>query len=85
MSAAYDRMAEEKRLLEARVLGQRALNGEITSADMENMTDKESFDELERQLDAFVRLYEKVWSKTKRKIRKDLLNLKHIKGQSGKS
>lgn len=84
LSAAYDRMAEEKRLLEARVLGQRALNGEITSADMENMTDKESFDELERQLDAFVRLYEKVWSKTKRKIRKDLLNLKHIKGQSGK-
>lgn len=82
---AYEKMAEEKRLLEARVLGQRALDGEISFADMENMTDQESFDELERQLDAFVRLYEKVWSKTKRKIRKDLLNLKHIKGQSGKS
>ena len=82
---AYEKMAEEKRLLEARVLGQRALAGEISFADMENMTDQESFDELERQLDAFVRLYEKVWSKTKRRIRKDLLNLKHIKGQSGKS
>ena len=82
---AYEKMAEEKRLLEARVLGQRALAGEISCADMENMTDQESFDELERQLDAFVRLYEKVWSKTKRRIRKDLLNLKHIKGQSGKS
>lgn len=82
---AYEKMAEEKRLLEARVLGQRALDGEISFADMENMTDQESFDELERQLDAFVRLYEKVWSKTKRRIRKDLLNLKHIKGQSGKS
>lgn len=82
---AYERLAEEKRLLEARVLGQRALDGDISVEDMENMTDQESFDELERQLDAFVRLYEKVWSKTKRKIRKDLLNLKHIKGQSGKS
>ena len=48
------------------------------------MTDKDSFDELERELEAFVALYGRVWKKTKRKIRKDLLNLKSIKGESGK-
>lgn len=81
--AAYEQLMEEKRLLEARVLGQRARGKEISSAELDAMTDKESFDELERELEAFVRLYERVWSKTKRKIRKDLLNLKYIKGQSG--
>ena len=48
------------------------------------MTDKDSFDELERELTAFIGLYEKVWKQTKRKIRKDILNPKYIKGQSGK-
>jgi hypothetical protein len=83
-SAAYDELMEETRLLRARVLGQRALDGDITAAELEPMTDREGFDELERQLDAFVKLYGRVWAKTKRKIRKDLLNPKYIKGQSGK-
>ena len=82
--AAYDELVEETRLLRARVLGKRMLEGDVTSADMEAMTDEEGFDELERELDAFVKLYGKVWRKTKRKIRKDLLNPKYIKGQSGK-
>ena len=83
-AAAYDELVEETRLLRARVLGKRMLEGDVTSADMEAMTDEEGFDELERELDAFVRLYGKVWRKTKRRIRKDLLNPKYIKGQSGK-
>ena len=83
-AAAYDELVEETRLLRARVLGKRMLEGDVTSADMEAMTDEEGFDELERELDAFVKLYGKVWRKTKRKIRKDLLNPKYIKGQSGK-
>lgn len=82
--AAYDELEEEKRLLHARVLGQLAREKKITPAELEAMTDKEGFDELERELEAFVALYSKVWKKTKRKIRKDLLNLRSIKEESGK-
>ena len=82
--AAYAELEAEKRLLHAQVLGQRALEKKITPAELEAMTDKDSFDELERELEAFVALYGRVWKKTKRKIRKDLLNLKSIKGESGK-
>jgi hypothetical protein len=83
-AAAYDALEDEKRLLQAQVLGQRALEKGVTPAELEAMTDKESFDELERELTAFIGLYEKVWKQTKRKIRKDILNSKYIKGQSGK-
>ena len=81
---AYDELEAEKRLLHAQVMGQRARAKGVTSAEMEAMTDKDSFDELERELEAFVALYGKVWKETKRKIRKDLLNPKYIKGESGK-
>jgi chromosome segregation ATPase len=83
-AAAYDALEDEKRLLQAQVLGQRALEKGVTPAELEAMTDKDSFDELERELTAFIGLYEKVWKQTKRKIRKDILNSKYIKGQSGK-
>ena len=82
--AAYDELEAEKRLLHAQVMGQRARAKGVTSAEMEAMTDKDSFVELERELEAFVALYGKVWKETKRKIRKDLLNPKYIKGESGK-
>ena len=82
--AAYAELEAECRLLRARVLGQRALEKDVTPAELEAMTEKEGFDELERELEAFVSLYGRVWKKTKRKIRKDLLNLKSIKGESGK-
>ena len=82
--AAYDELEEEKRLLHARVLGQLAREKKITPAELEAMTSQEGFDELERELEAFVALYGRVWKKTKRKIRKDLLNLRSIKEESGK-
>ena len=82
--AAYDELEAEKRLLHARVLGQRALNKDIPPVELEAMTSQEGFDELERELEAFVALYGRVWKKTKRKIRKDLLNLRSIKEESGK-
>ena len=82
--AAYDELEAEKRLLHARVLGQRALDKDIPPAELEAMTSQEGFDELERELEAFVALYGRVWKKTKRKIRKDLLNLRSIKEESGK-
>ena len=82
--AAYTELEAEKRLLHAQVLGQRARAKDVPPAELEAMTDKDSFDELERELEAFVALYGKVWKQTKRKIRKDLLNPKYIKGESGK-
>jgi hypothetical protein len=56
----------------------------VTPAELESMTDEESFNELERELEAFTKLYGRVWRRTKRRIRRDLLNPKYIKGQSGK-
>ena len=84
LQTAYEALAAEKRLLEARLLGQKAMNGQVTPEEVDSMTDKDSFDSLEQELVAFVGLYERVWKQTKKKIRKDLLNLKYIKGQSGK-
>lgn len=83
-ASAYAELEAEKRLLHAQVMGQRAMKKGVTPAELEAMTEKESFDELERELEAFLGLYERVWKQTKRKIRKDLLNYKYIKGQSGK-
>ena len=84
LSAAYDELTEEKLQVEARLVGQKAIKGSMTPEELEKLTSKEEFDQLERELAAFVRLYEQVWKKTKRKIRKELLNIKYIKGQSGK-
>ncbi len=82
--SSYEALAAEKRLLEARLLGQKAMNDQVTPEEVDAMTDKENFDTLEQELVAFVGLYERVWKQTKKKIRKDLLNLKYIKGQGGK-
>ena len=85
LTAALAEQTEEKRLLHAQVMGQRAKERGITPEEMEALTAHEQFDELERELKAFVELYGDVWKQTKRKIRKELLNPKYIKGQSGRS
>ena len=85
LEEALEEESKEKRLLHAQVMGQRAKARGITSEEMAAMTEQEQFDELERELEAFVKLYGDVWKQTKRKIRKELLNPKYIKGQSGKS
>jgi len=82
--ATCDEMTAEKQILEARLMAQKAMKGDVSAEEIEAMTEKASFDDLEKELEAFVGLYERVWKETKRKIRKDLLNLKYIKGQSGK-
>ena len=85
LGEALEEETKEKRLLHAQVMGQRAKGRSISPEEMAAMTDQEQFDELERELEAFVKLYGDVWKQTKRKIRKELLNPKYIKGQSGKS
>ncbi len=85
LTAVCEELEADKRLLEARVLALRAQKKDITAAEMKAMTDEARFDELERELEAFVRFYKREWSMTKRKIRKDFLNVNYIKGQGGRS
>lgn len=70
---------EQKRLAEARLKSYRFKNNDMTEAD--NYTSKEDFDELENELEVFIKFYKKEWSKTKKRIRKELLNIKNIRKQ----
>ena len=70
---------EEKRLAEARLKSYRFKSNDMTEAD--NYTAKEDFDELENELEVFIKFYKKEWTKTKKRIRKDLLNIKNIRKQ----
>jgi len=68
-------LQERLELAEAIANGVRAQRGE----DLGDFTDKESFNELERQYNAFLRFYKKEWQKTKKKIRKNTLKLENFK------
>ena len=71
IKSAYDALIEQKRVLSARV---RALLHERgADTDEETLTEKENFDELEREYLAFYDLFDKQWKKTKIRIRKDVL------------
>ena len=67
-------LTERVRVAEARV----KLNGGIDC----DLTERENFNELEREFNAFKKLYEEQWAKTKKAIRKKLINMKNIKEQS---
>ena len=47
----------------------------------EAFTDKERFDRLEREYEAFARFYKRQWKQTKKEIRKSLLNYAALKGR----
>jgi len=72
----YATLLEEQRLTSARV---KALGG-VT----ENYTDKERFGELEREYQAFTKLYRQQWELTKKEIKKQHLNIKNLKDQKEK-
>ena len=74
-----EQVREAKRLAEARLKSYRFKNRDMTAED--DFTDKESFDELENELEVFIKFYKKEWTRTKRRIRKDLLNIKNIRKQ----
>ena len=79
LMAELEALREAKRFAEARLKSYRFKNHEMTAAD--DYTDKESFDELENELEVFIKFYKKEWTKTKRRIRKELLNIKNIRKQ----
>lgn len=64
---------------EARI---KALYAEGGKYGEEDFTDKESFDQLEREMEALVNYYDERWGKVKKKIRKKLLNYQSLKGQN---
>lgn len=72
--AAYSELTERYNFSEARL---KALGG-ITR----DYTDKESFNQLEAEFLAFQKIYKEQWGKTKKAIRKKLINLENIKGQT---
>ena len=72
MSREYDELCEKKLMADARI---KALGG--IDADY---TDKDNFDVLEREYNAFKKIYKEQWTKTKKAIRKKHLNIENIKG-----
>lgn len=75
----HEMLAEEKNVCEARLKGLRAQYGLMTEAD--DFTEKETFDVLEKEFEAFERFYNSQWSKTKRKIRKSILSFDNLTGR----
>ena len=45
-------------------------------------TDRDSFSELEKEYNAFTRIYKEQWDKTKKRIRKKHLNMENFRGQN---
>lgn len=77
--ADFEQIREAKRFAEARLKSYRFKNHEMTASD--DYTDKESFDELENELEVFIKFYKKEWNRTKRRIRRELINIKNIRKQ----
>jgi len=72
----YLELMEAKRLTEARL---KSYSGISVDA-----TDRESFNELEREYQAFTRVYKEHWKITKNNIKKKHLNMNNLKGQKEK-
>ena len=67
---------------EARIKALQIEGGAVFDDDA--FTAKEDFDELERELDAFLKFYEGRWRMAKRSIRRRLLNYQSLKEQKGR-
>ena len=76
-------LLEKNRFCEARLKGRQWQSGEPFAE--EAFTEKEDFDELEKELEAFMNFYDDRWDKVKKKIRKRLLNYQSLKGRTGKN
>ena len=81
LQESYDSLSELQTVNQARIKALMFENGRQFSDD--DFTDKQAFDELERELEAFATFFDQRWGKTKKKIRKQLLNYQSLKGQNG--
>ena len=83
LERAHEELKSENELAQARLKGIRAEHGLMTDED--SFTDKERFDRLEKEYDAFTRFYKSQWNKTKKQIRKKVLDPKSLKGNGGQN
>lgn len=77
----YETLTEEKDLCLAQLKAIRISQGDLLES--EDFTDQLPFEQLEREFQAFAKFYQKNWSKTKKKIRSQLLNYKYLRGLNG--
>ena len=77
-----DRLSEQSLVYEARIKALRRENGEVF--DETAFTSEEDFNELERELDAFVKFYDERFRIAKKAIRKRLLSYQSLKGSKGR-
>lgn len=75
-----DRLSEQNLVCEARIKALRRENGEVF--DETAFTSEEDFNELERELDAFVKFYDERFRIAKKSIRKKLLSYQSLKGST---
>ncbi len=83
LNQKYEALLEHNRFCEARLKGRQWQSGE--PFEEEAFTEREDFDELEKELEAFIHFYDDRWDKVKKKIRKKLLSYQSLKGRTGKS
>ena len=76
----YEQLAELKTVCEARIKALLVQTGHHFGEN--EFVDQASFDQLERELEAFVKFYDERWGKVKKSIRKKLLNYQSLKGQN---
>jgi multidrug efflux pump subunit AcrA (membrane-fusion protein) len=51
----------------------------------DSFTDKESFEELEKEYEAFRKFYKSRWKEAKKKIRREILNIDNLKALNGQN
>ena len=78
LSERYEKLSQEMLVTNAKMKAIRVQQGLI--GEDEDFTEKDHFDTLEKEFDAFFDFYEAQWGKTKKKIRQKILNYKNLKG-----
>ena len=77
----YAALIEAKRLCEARYLALKYKEGQISAEDV--YTSRDDFYELEAEYACFTKFFKEEWKRTKKQIRRDLLNVKNFKDKDG--
>ena len=81
LNADYDALIEAKRFAEARYIAIKYKNGALEGNEV--FTSREDFHELEAEYEAFSKFFKEEWRRTKKQIRRDLLNIKNFKDKDG--
>ena len=78
LSADYQNLLDEKLMCDARIKALKVRVGDLKPN--EEYTEKEHFDRLELEYEAFDKFYKKCWDMARKQIRKDMINYKTLIG-----